>query len=215
MHFPPESVAPHWDVNEQNSPAAHSPGTPRVPHVLPSAMAEPLSPAHAPFAATDTLLRPATQAVAYVFPSQPQTGANSMVHMSGIGLHSPAMSPAPQCALTGNEQYCLSAQRKPAMPPHILPSGDRRPPPGAAAGGVAEAAGAELTTPFGVSTGMALDVAAGALAVATGACGPGAGADCEEHALTEAKDRNATEPSNHHLCMRQALAIQARAVEAS
>jgi len=44
-----------------------------------------------------------------------------MVHSSGTGLHSPAMSPAPHLDSGGNEQYCFSPQRMPAIPPHILP----------------------------------------------------------------------------------------------
>ena len=71
-------------------------------------MPEPLSPAHALVLATEIPLRLATQAVAYVLPSQPHTGANSMVHNSGIGWQVPAMSPAPHFAESGNEQNCFS-----------------------------------------------------------------------------------------------------------
>ena len=74
------------------------------------ALAGPLSPGQAPFDATEIPPRPATQAFEYVFPSQPHTGANSIVHMSGTGLQVPAMSAAPQCASIANEQYFLSGQ---------------------------------------------------------------------------------------------------------
>ena len=67
-------------------------------------MPEPLSPGQAPVFATDTLLRPATHALEYVFPSQPHTGANSMVHMSGMALQVPDMSPAPHFASSANQQ---------------------------------------------------------------------------------------------------------------
>jgi hypothetical protein len=72
--------------------------------------------------ATDTDARAATHFEPYVLPSQPQTGAYSIVHRSGTGLHSPAMSPEPHFDSSGNEQYCFSPQRMPAMPPHILPA---------------------------------------------------------------------------------------------
>src|SRR6187551_3299738 len=144
-------------------------------------MPEPLSPAHAPCWATDTPLRPATQAVEYVLPSQPHTGANSMVHRSGMGLQVPDMSPAPHLAEGANEQYCFSGQRTPAMPPHSLPVGAAEPElagtaelvgAGVADPGAGGGSGAELTTPVGVSTGIggALEAGAGlAGAVETGA----------------------------------------------
>ncbi len=122
--IPPESVSPHWDLYAQYELAAHVPGTPRVPHSAPSASEPPLSSGHPPVAATDTPLRAATHALLYVVLSQPQTGAYSMVHIPGICLQVPDMSPAPQRALGANTQYCCASQRTPAMPPHSLATSD-------------------------------------------------------------------------------------------
>ena len=55
-------------------------------------------------------------------PSQPHTAAYKSVQISGLAWQLPAMSPAPQWAVSGNAQYNFSWQRKPAMPPHISPS---------------------------------------------------------------------------------------------
>ena len=58
-------------------------------------------------------------------------------------------------------------------------------------GGVLAGGGAALTTPVGVSTGMALALGATlAPAAAVGACAPGAGVACDEQALAAAKHRN-------------------------
>jgi hypothetical protein len=78
------------------------------------------------------------------------------------------MSPAPHFALGAYEQYCFSGQRKPAMPPHSLPSEEVCPTGGGVAAlaegsGDAESAGVELTTPLGVSTGGARVPGAGTL----------------------------------------------------
>ena len=189
VHFPPASVAPQSGRYAQYEPCAQSP-EPRVPHSFPSAMAEPLSPGHAPPCATETPLRAATHAVAYVFPSQPHTGANSIVHMSGMGLHVPAMSPAPQRALGANEQYCLSAQRKPAIPPHILLGAGLV--EAAGGGALAEVGGVALVV-GGVdgSSGAEL-LTGGAGGVAVGACAPALGEACDEQPLAAATDRTAT-----------------------
>ena len=103
-----------------------------------------------------TPTRLATQVVAYVLPSQPHTGANSIVHSSGIGWHVPDMSPAPHLAESAYEQNCFSAHLMAAMPPHILPAGA---PAGAAdadVAGVDACAGAEDD---GGGSGPALGVA--------------------------------------------------------
>jgi len=209
VQVPPLSVAPHWERYAQYRPSEQSPCTPRVPQSLPSAMPVPLSPAHAPALATDTPLRPATQVVAYVLPSQPHTGANSMVHKSGIGLQLPAMSPAPHLAESGYEQNCFSGHWKPAMPPHILPAGAATDPALASAipeDGAGDGNGAELTTPVGVSAGiwLALGVT-GALiiAVAVGAWAPAGGLGCAEQLTNAVADRNST-----HTSTRFALPMQ-------
>lgn len=213
LQIPPLSVAPHWERYAQYRPSAQSPCTPRVPHSLPSAMPEPLSFAHAPALATDTLLRPATQAVAYVLPSQPHTGAYSMVHRSGIGWQVPAMSPAPHLAESGNEQNCFSGHLKPAKPPHILPAGGVADPELAGAGvedeGLGGGSGPELTTPEGVNSGIAFALAlalgaGGVPAACVGACTPAAGVGCAEQLTSADNDRMVTHDSTvFGLLMRQ------------
>ena len=81
------------------------------------------------------------------------------------------------------------------MPPHILPSGDKRG-PGVAGGadGAVAGGGSELTTPVGVNTGMALALAPGlgaTVAVAVGACAPGAGFAWDEQPATMPSVRTA------------------------
>ena len=120
-----------------------------------------------------------------------------------MGWHVPDMSPAPHLADGAYEQNCFSGQRKPAMPPHILPSGEAL---GDGAGvaddeGAGGGSGPELTTPVGVSTGTGgalLTLVAGAggvLGALVGASGVGAG--CAEQLANAANDRNAT-----HACTR-------------
>ena len=89
-----------------------------------------------------------------------------------MGLQVPDMSPAPHLAEGGNEQYCFSGQRTPAIPPHSLPVGAADEPELAGAAelvgaGVAElevggGSGPELATPVGVSTGIGGVLEAGA-----------------------------------------------------
>ena len=107
------------------------------------------------------------------------------------------MSPAPHLAEAGKEQNCFSGHLKPAKPPHIFPLGAVLPPEGAA-GGAGAGSGPELTTPLGVSTGIALALAGavgGALA-ATGAAGVEDGACASaggfEQPTAAAKHRNTT-----------------------
>ncbi len=103
-HVPPASSAPHCEGYAQYDPFEQSPCTPRVPHGLPSAMPSALSLAQAPLYEIEMLLRAATHALEYVFPSQPHTGKNTIVHRSGILSQLPAMSEAPQWASIANEQ---------------------------------------------------------------------------------------------------------------
>ena len=79
--------------------------------------------AHSPVLATDTEFEAATQAVAYVFPSQPQTGLYSSVQTSGMAVQMPVWSAAPHWAATGKLQNWPLAQVFPARPPQLTGPG--------------------------------------------------------------------------------------------
>ncbi|MEI9941072.1 MAG: hypothetical protein WDO69_27970 [Pseudomonadota bacterium] len=122
------------------------------------------------------------------------------------------MSPAPHLADSAYEQNCLSGQRKPASPPHILPAGAPADPDGAGAGaedsGAGGGSGPELTTPPGVSsgTGLALALAPGLGLGVTAAVGGGAaagGVGCAEQLTSTVNVRNVT-----HSCTRFDLPMQ-------
>ncbi|HYQ30008.1 MAG TPA: hypothetical protein VER04_22415, partial [Polyangiaceae bacterium] len=121
---------------------------------------------------------------------QPHTGANSIVHSSGIGWHVPDMSPAPHLAESAYEQNCFSAHLIAAMPPHILPAAAAD--AGVAgAGAEADGGGPELTTPVGVSTGRAPAVAVAVALVGLAFAGALAdGVGCAEQATRAVNDRN-------------------------
>ncbi len=91
------------------------------------------------------------------------------------------------------------------MPPHILPAGAVAEPDAAGVGADDEGAGGgsgpELTTPVGVSTGIALALGVGAVfSVALGARAPAAGTGCAEQSTSAVNDTIAT-----HSCTRFGL----------
>jgi hypothetical protein len=60
---------------------------------------------HSPFRPTEIPALAASQALPYVLSLQPQTGAYSLVHISGIGVQVPVWSAAPHVASSEYEQY--------------------------------------------------------------------------------------------------------------
>ena|SRR6188508_92672 len=86
-----------------------------MPAMPPHACCSPFR--HSPSYSTETPAPAAVHALAYVFPSHPQTGRNSRVQMTGLVLHIPCASgilhlPGPK------SQYCFaSGHAAPAMPP--------------------------------------------------------------------------------------------------
>jgi hypothetical protein len=76
---------------------------------------------HAPvFSADLPFLRP-SHALRYVTPSQPQTGAFTVVQRVGLRAQVPCASARPQIAASENLQYSFTPQVLPARPPQALP----------------------------------------------------------------------------------------------
>ena len=68
---------------------------------------------HAPSCLTAALAQPAAQALLYVVPLTPHTGAKSAVHMQPPAEHSPALQvmPAPQVRSPASPQLVSSSKR--------------------------------------------------------------------------------------------------------
>lgn len=68
----------------------------------------------------------ATQALSYVLPSHPQTGAYSLEHAGGRAMHVAEASVAPQFCPTWYAQYSVAAHEEGANPPHGVGGGQAR-----------------------------------------------------------------------------------------
>jgi hypothetical protein len=106
VQTPAGSAEQSPELRLQNSPAAHVfPAPP--PHTAPDT--------HSPVCETLTPAASARQALSYVIPSQPHTGASVVAHEVGMFLQTPSASSEQTPA--GSSQNCPVAHVTPVLPP--------------------------------------------------------------------------------------------------
>ena len=92
---------------------------PLMPFAL-GGLATPWSYLQAPVDATETPLVFAAQALEYVLPSQPHTGATSAAHAPGVIVQAPVPSALPQAMSGGKSQKKPVLQVLPSSPPQVV-----------------------------------------------------------------------------------------------